>query len=118
MFLAELPTNSSYSKPSVPSNNANDPSNKANDSFQLFDELKKPAEGFLNEAAGLHEAMSHLKPNVYKSNENDKNGGGVIDSLLSMKPESLQGLKGDKVHIQNTQQNNSTSDLIQPKESE
>ena len=76
-----------------------------------------PAEGFLKKATGLHEAMSHLRPNVNKSNKNDKNGGGVIDSLSSMKPESLQGLNNKeryKVHVQNIQQTNNNSDLIQP----
>ena len=65
--------------------------------------------------------MSHLTPNVNISNENDKNGDEVVDSRLSMKPDSLQGLnhkKGGKVNIQNTQQTNNTSDMIQPKESE
>ena len=76
--LVESPQNSSCSKPSVPSNIANDPSNKSNNCFQSFDDSKKVAEGFLKEAAGLHEAMSHLRPNVHISNENDKNGGGVI----------------------------------------
>ena len=63
--------------------------------------------------------MGYLRSNVNISNESYKNRGEVIDSLLSMKPELLQGINlKDKVHIQNTQQTNNTSDLIQPKESE
>ncbi len=73
-LLDESPQNSSRSKPSVLSNLANDPSNKSKDSLQLLDELKNPAEGFLKEAAGLHEAMSHLRPNVNKSNEMTRMG--------------------------------------------